>query len=52
MIGVQLGGAVKNIISIAAGISYGLNYKENTISALLTRGLYEIKKTSHPLKNP
>ena len=43
-IGVQLGGAVKNVISIASGIVAGLDYKENTTSALVTRGLYEIKK--------
>ena len=44
VIGVQIGGAVKNIISIASGIIEGLGYKENTTSALLTRGLHEIKK--------
>ncbi len=42
--GVQIGGAVKNVISIASGIVEGLGYKENTTSALLARGLYEIKK--------
>ena len=44
IIGVQIGGAVKNVISIASGIVEGLGYKENTTSALLTRGLHEIKK--------
>tara|TARA_Y100001970_G_C14125149_1_gene798528 strand:+ start:298 stop:1278 length:981 start_codon:yes stop_codon:yes gene_type:complete len=44
MLGLELGGAVKNVIAIAAGIAYGLGYRENTISALLTRGIYEIKK--------
>ena len=43
IIGVQLGGAVKNVISIAAGIVSGLGYGDNTISALLTRGIYELK---------
>ncbi len=44
IIGVQLGGAAKNVISIAAGICCGLGYKENTISAIVTRGIHEIKK--------
>ena len=43
IIGVQLGGAVKNVISIAAGIVIGLGYGDNTVSALLTRGIYELK---------
>tara|TARA_B100000900_G_C20545598_1_gene702398 strand:- start:435 stop:1415 length:981 start_codon:yes stop_codon:yes gene_type:complete len=42
--GVQLGGAIKNVIAIAAGIMYGLGLKENSISALITRGLFELKK--------
>ena len=44
ILGVELGGAVKNVISIAAGIVYGLGYRENTLSALLIRGIHEIKK--------
>ena len=43
VVGVQLGGAVKNVISIAAGVVSGLGYGDNTVSALLTRGLYELK---------
>lgn len=42
--GVEIGGACKNIISIAAGICIGLGYGDNTISALLSRGLQEIIK--------
>ena len=38
----QIGGAVKNIISIASGISEGLGYGDNTIAALITRGIQEI----------
>ncbi|MDD3235604.1 MAG: NAD(P)-dependent glycerol-3-phosphate dehydrogenase [Candidatus Cloacimonetes bacterium] len=44
LIGVEIGGAVKNIISIAAGIVSGLGYGDNTIGALLTRGVVEISR--------
>ena len=42
IIGVEIGGAAKNIIAIAAGICYGLGYGDNTMAALVTRGLEEI----------
>lgn len=42
--GVEIGGAVKNIISIAAGIIDGLGYGDNTKGALLTRGIVEIQR--------
>jgi glycerol-3-phosphate dehydrogenase (NAD(P)+) len=42
IVGVELGGAVKNVIAIAAGISDGLGYGDNTKSSLLTRGLAEM----------
>jgi glycerol-3-phosphate dehydrogenase (NAD(P)+) len=44
LIGVEIGGAVKNIISIAAGIIDGIGYGDNTKGALLTRGVVEIQR--------
>jgi glycerol-3-phosphate dehydrogenase (NAD(P)+) len=44
MIGVQLGGAVKNVIAIAAGISDGLGFGANARAALITRGLAEMTR--------
>jgi glycerol-3-phosphate dehydrogenase (NAD(P)+) len=42
--GVELGGAVKNVIAIAAGISDGLGFGYNTRAALITRGLAEMTR--------
>lgn len=44
MIGVQLGGAIKNIIAIATGISDGMGFGANARSALMTRGLAEMMR--------
>jgi len=42
MIGVEVGGAVKNVLAIAAGIADGLGFGANTRAALITRGLTEM----------
>ena len=42
--GVELCGAVKNIVALASGISTGLGYGDNTKAALVTRGMEEIKR--------
>lgn len=42
--GVQLGGAIKNVMAIAAGISDGLGYGSNARAALITRGLAELTR--------
>ncbi len=44
VIGVELGGALKNVVAVAAGASDGLGFGANTRSGLLTRGLAEIRR--------
>ncbi|MBN1268812.1 MAG: NAD(P)-dependent glycerol-3-phosphate dehydrogenase [Kiritimatiellae bacterium] len=44
IVGVELGGALKNIIALAAGISDGIGFGDNTKAALITRGLAEIAR--------
>ena len=44
VVGVETGGAVKNVITIAAGISDGLGFGHNARAALITRGLMEITR--------
>lgn len=44
VVGVELGGAVKNVLAIAAGIADGLGYGANTRAALITRGLAEMMR--------
>lgn len=42
--GVELGGALKNVIAIAAGVCHGLDLGHNSVAALITRGLTEITR--------
>ena len=42
--GIELGGALKNVIALAAGIADGLGYGDNTKAALITRGITEITR--------
>lgn len=54
IVGVELGGALKNVVAIAAGIADGLGFGHNTRAALITRGLAEISRLAihlgaHPL---
>ena len=49
IVGVQVGGAVKNVMAIAAGIADGLRYGANTRAALIARGLAEIMRLGQAL---
>lgn len=42
ILGIELGGSLKNVIALAAGIADGLGYGDNTKAALITRGIHEI----------
>lgn len=44
MLGIEIGGALKNVIALAAGIADGLGYGDNTKAALITRGIHEIAR--------
>ena len=44
VVGVELGGALKNVMALAAGITVGLGYGHNTMAALITRGLAEMTR--------
>jgi glycerol-3-phosphate dehydrogenase (NAD(P)+) len=54
-IGVQLGGAVKNVIAIGAGMSDGIGFGANARTALITRGLVEMSASARrwaPIRKP
>ena len=44
VVGVELGGALKNVIAIAAGVCHGLGLGHNSVAALITRGLAEMTR--------
>ena len=44
MLGVEMGGSLKNIIALACGMAIGLGYGDNTLAALITRGIAEIAR--------
>ena len=44
LIGIELGGALKHVIALAAGIVEGIGYGDNTMAALITRGMTEIAR--------
>ena len=44
ILGIEIGGALKNVIALAAGIADGLGYGDNTKAALITRGIAEISR--------
>lgn len=44
VLGIELGGSLKNVIALAAGIADGLGFGDNTKAALITRGIKEISK--------
>jgi glycerol-3-phosphate dehydrogenase (NAD(P)+) len=44
LVGVEMGGALKNVVAIAAGVCDGLGFGDNSKAALLTRGIVEIRR--------
>ena len=49
ILGVELGGSLKNVIALGAGISDGLGYGDNTKAAIMTRGIIEISRLGEKL---
>lgn len=49
LVGVEIGGAVKNVIAIGCGMMTGAGFAENTRAALITRGMYEMKVLAEAL---
>ena len=48
VLGMELGGSLKNVIALAAGMADGLGYGDNTKAALITRGMFEMNKLAGP----
>ena len=46
LVGTELGGSIKNVIAIAAGMVFGLGFGSNSVAALITRGLAEMTRLS------
>ena len=49
IVGVQVGGAVKNVLAIASGMARGSGFGENSIAALITRGLSEMRRLAEAM---
>jgi len=49
VVGVETGGAIKNVIAVASGITDGLGYGDNSRAALITRGLHEMSRLGQKL---
>ncbi|MEC9101990.1 MAG: NAD(P)H-dependent glycerol-3-phosphate dehydrogenase [Pseudomonadota bacterium] len=49
IVGVQVGGAVKNVLAIASGMARGSGFGENSIAALITRGLSEMRRLAQAM---
>ena len=49
VVGVELGGACKNVIALACGVATGLGFGENTLATIITRGLAEISRLGDAL---
>ena len=49
IVGVEIGGALKNVIALAVGISNGLGFGDNTKAALINRGIHEIARLAEKL---
>lgn len=47
VLGMELGGSLKNVIALAAGMADGLGYGDNTKAALITRGITEMSRLGH-----
>ncbi|MEM7166783.1 MAG: NAD(P)H-dependent glycerol-3-phosphate dehydrogenase [Planctomycetota bacterium] len=49
VVGVELGGALKNVIALGAGIAIGIGFGDNTVAALVTRGAVELARLGEAL---